>query len=226
MAIPFLADIQLSGNQIFGLRLEVLAADPTGPDLYEGRLWFNSTHNLVKYYDGGTVIPLGIGVESISDLGPPTADVSWAGFKITNLANPTSAQDAATQDYVLAQIAALVDSSPGVLDTLNELAAALGDDANFSTTMTTALAALDTRLDALEATPALTRKVAFNVGNGVNLAHVLTHNLNTRDVQVEVYDATTFEKVFVATVHTTVNTVTVTFTTVVANNAYRATVIG
>lgn len=38
-------------------------------------------------------------------------------------------------------IAALVDSSPGTLDTLNELAAALGDDANFATTVTNALAA-------------------------------------------------------------------------------------
>ncbi|CDG54578.1 hypothetical protein HALA3H3_790057 [Halomonas sp. A3H3] len=39
-----------------------------------------------------------------------------------------------------AAIAALVDSSPGALDTLNELAAALGDDPNFSTTMLNALA--------------------------------------------------------------------------------------
>lgn len=37
-------------------------------------------------------------------------------------------------------IAALIDSSPGTLDTLNELAAALGDDANFASTVTTALA--------------------------------------------------------------------------------------
>lgn len=35
--------------------------------------------------------------------------------------------------------AALVDSAPGTLDTLNELAAALGDDANFATTINTAL---------------------------------------------------------------------------------------
>jgi hypothetical protein len=39
-----------------------------------------------------------------------------------------------------AAIAALVNSSPAALDTLNELAAALGNDANFATTMTTALA--------------------------------------------------------------------------------------
>lgn len=39
-----------------------------------------------------------------------------------------------------AAVAALVASSPAALDTLNELAAALGNDANFATTMTTALA--------------------------------------------------------------------------------------
>lgn len=39
-----------------------------------------------------------------------------------------------------AELTALVDAAPGALDTLNELAAALGDDANFAATMTTALA--------------------------------------------------------------------------------------
>jgi len=43
--------------------------------------------------------------------------------------------------YVTNAIAALVDSAPTTLDTLNELAAALGDDANFATTVTNELAA-------------------------------------------------------------------------------------
>jgi len=46
----------------------------------------------------------------------------------------------ATQSDVTAAINALVDSAPGTLDTLNELAAALGDDANFASTVTTSLA--------------------------------------------------------------------------------------
>lgn len=41
--------------------------------------------------------------------------------------------------YVDAEVAGVVDSAPGTLDTLNELAAALGDDANFATTTSTAL---------------------------------------------------------------------------------------
>ena len=55
-----------------------------------------------------------------------------------------SATAVATQQsikaYVDAQVTATVDSAPGALDTLNELAAALGDDANFSTTVTNSIA--------------------------------------------------------------------------------------
>ena len=46
----------------------------------------------------------------------------------------------ATQSYVQTQITGLVDSAPAALDTLNELAAAINDDANFSTTITNSLA--------------------------------------------------------------------------------------
>ena len=57
--------------------------------------------------------------------------------------------------YVDTELANLVDSSPAALNTLNELAAALGDDANFSTTMTTALGnrlRVDTASQGLSAT--------------------------------------------------------------------------
>ena len=43
----------------------------------------------------------------------------------------------ATETYVNNKVAGLIDSAPSTLDTLNELAAALGDDPNFATTITT-----------------------------------------------------------------------------------------
>ena len=46
----------------------------------------------------------------------------------------------ATTAYVTTALANMVDSAPSTLDTLNELAAALGDDANFSTTVTNNIA--------------------------------------------------------------------------------------
>ena len=64
----------------------------------------------------------------------------------------TNNQQLATTAFVKAALAALVASSPAALDTLNELAAALGNDPNFATTMTNALAnkqPLDNTLTAL-----------------------------------------------------------------------------
>jgi hypothetical protein len=46
----------------------------------------------------------------------------------------------ATQQYVNTAISNLVDGAPALLDTLNEIAAAIGDDSNFVTTITNALA--------------------------------------------------------------------------------------
>ena len=67
-----------------------------------------------------------------------TLDVT--GTTIANVTDPVSAQDAATKNYVDTEISSLVDAAPGTLDTLNELAAALGDDPNFSTTITNSIA--------------------------------------------------------------------------------------
>lgn len=64
--------------------------------------------------------------------GTPTAPTAMAG---------TATAQIATTSFVAAAIAALVNSSPTALDTLKELADALGDDANFAATVTTALAA-------------------------------------------------------------------------------------
>lgn len=63
--------------------------------------------------------------------GKPTAPTAAQTSNDTQLANTA---------FVKAALAALVDSSPAALDTLNELAAALGDDPNFAATMTAELA--------------------------------------------------------------------------------------
>ena len=63
--------------------------------------------------------------------GTPTAPTAAAGTNTTQLA---------TTAFVAAAIGALIDAAPGAMDTLNELAAALGDDPNFATTVTNALA--------------------------------------------------------------------------------------
>jgi len=70
-----------------------------------------------------------------SKIATPTADVSYGGYKITNLGTPTVNTDASTKAYVDTSIANLIAGAPTTLDTLDEIAAALADTANFSDTV-------------------------------------------------------------------------------------------
>lgn len=74
------------------------------------------------------------------NLGDVQLSANNGGLAVTSNSGGGSTASFATQDYVTTQITNLVDSAPGALDTLNELAAALGDDANFATTVTNSLA--------------------------------------------------------------------------------------
>ena len=73
--------------------------------------------------------------------GTMSGAIAMGTSKITGLGDPTADQDAATKVYVDTSISNVIDAAPAALDTLNELAAALGDDANFSTTVTNSIAA-------------------------------------------------------------------------------------
>jgi len=69
----------------------------------------------------------------------PATAIPSASTATTQAASDNSTKIATTA-YVTTAIGNLVDSAPGALNTLNELAAALGDDASFSSTVTTQLA--------------------------------------------------------------------------------------
>ena len=87
--------------------------------------------------------------------GNPTTSTQSASDNSTKIA---------TTAYVTTALANLSDSAPSTLNTLNELAAALGDDANFSTTVTNSIAA-----KAPLASPTLTGTPKINVGTNKNI---------------------------------------------------------
>lgn len=83
-----------------------------------------------------------------------------------------------------------------------------------------------TGLETALTTDGYTRKYSTSVGNAAATSFAVTHNFNTRDVVVNVYDNATYDTVEVDVVRTDVNTVTVSFTVAPASNAYRVVVIG
>ena len=89
---------------------------------------------------------------------------------LTTASTGTNTTAPATTAFVQQEISALVDSSPDALNTLNELAAALGDDANFSTTVTNSIAT-----KAPLATPQFTNRVGIGVGAHATAALNITN---------------------------------------------------
>ncbi|RXG87647.1 hypothetical protein [Bradyrhizobium vignae] len=98
--------------------------------------------------------------------GVPTAPTPAAGVNTTQIATMEALQTA---------IANLVASAPGTLDTLNEIATALGDDPNFSATIT---ASLGNRLR-IDAAQGLTSGQQAQGRSNLGLGTVATLNVGT-----------------------------------------------
>ncbi|HFP2841688.1 TPA: phage tail protein [Escherichia coli] len=107
----------------------------------------------------------------------PLNSPALTGTPTTPTARQTNNTQIASTAFVMAAIAALVDSSPDALNTLNELAAALGNDPNFATTMTNALAGKqpkDATLTALAGLATAADKFPYFTGNDVASLATLT----------------------------------------------------
>ena len=156
------------GGGAGGGSISVSLTPPTSPA--SGDLWYSPNHaRTFIYYDESVVgygtdaywidaapfhIPQGNSVPGISTTGTSTfnnlsvSGVVTATSYYGNGANLTGITESqitdlgtyATVSYVNSEVAGIVSAAPATLDTLNELAAALNDDANFATTVTNQLA--------------------------------------------------------------------------------------
>ena len=161
-------------------------------DLSEGtNLYYTDTRVQTKLGDvSGHIIPdtdvaydLGSSTHKFRDLYLSGNSIILGGITLTEssgslLVTPTaggSNNTFATETFVNTAIANLVDTAPTTLDTLNELAAALGDDANFSTTITNSIATkLATADFNTTADSWLTTKSTTNLSEGTNLYYTDT----------------------------------------------------
>ena len=131
--------LPLSGGTLTGLL--TLSGAPT-----------NALHAATKSYVDSAVTS-GTGGLDTDDISEGSSNLYYTDARVSALLGGSGGTTYATQTYVDTAeadantytdtaIANLVDTAPATLDTLNELAAALGDDANFSTTITNQIAAL------------------------------------------------------------------------------------
>lgn len=116
-------------------------------------------------------VPTGTTFNSPNLTGVPVAPTAAGGTNTTQLA---------TTEFVRGEIANLVASSPSTLDTLDELANALGDDPNFATTVTNSLAT-----KAPLASPALTgTPTAPTAATGTNTTQISTTQFVQQELAV------------------------------------------
>lgn len=146
------------------------------------------------------------------------AQLDTAAADARNRANHTGTQTASTISDFAAQVNALIEqvvgAAPEALDTLQELAAALGDDPNYAATVSAALADLDGRLDVVEGGGA--RSLSQLVGDGVASTFTVTHGwalANKNLVRVEIVEVASGETVLASVARPDANSVTVTFGT-------------
>ena len=94
-------------------------------------------------YIGGIEAEGAVSVGSLTVGGNPVAAVDNTALgDVANPSDSVAASQSATKNYVDAQVAAVIDAAPETLNTLNELAAALGDDDNIAATVTTNTASI------------------------------------------------------------------------------------
>ena len=146
--LDFRAD-DASGNESTFARIGVTALDVTNAT-EDAKIEFTAVANdtftpSFSITGAGVDVTGNITVSGTVD-GVDIAGIGVAGGVIASATTATtqSASDnstkVATTAYVETAVSNLVDSAPGALNTLNELAAAMGDDANFSTTVTNSIA--------------------------------------------------------------------------------------
>ncbi len=207
--IRFLDAIGLGNNRITSM------ADPVDPTDAANRQW------VIARVAADLASAGGLDAEGVQDI----VGAMFAGTGITATYNDATGiialavtdspllQGSTKAQIVSDAISGVVASAPATLDTLNELAAALGNDPNFATSITTALAARNQTF----ATTLSTSATSYTV----------THNLNSRDVTVQIYETSgNYEQVWATVRRATLTTVTIGFATAPTANLYRVVVQG
>lgn len=170
--------------------------------------------------NNGKILMAGATAGSLNWTTPTISSVNGLQAALDAKETPSEAQAKATtalndaKSYTDTAISNLVATAPGTLDTLNELASALGNDPNFATTITNLIAER-------------AKKVVASIGDGVATTFVVTHNLNTQDADVSLREtAAPYAKVYTDVEFTSANTLTVKFAAAPTASQFSITIVG
>ena len=155
-------DVTMGGNTVTGLAAPSASSDATT------KTYVDTADALKLNLAGGTM----------------SGDLAMGSNKVTGVGTPTAATDAANKAYVDAEVSAVIDAAPGALDTLNELAAAINDDANFSTTITNSIS---TKLPLAGGT--MSGDISLGANKATSTATPATDDTLTRKGYVDTQDA-------------------------------------
>lgn len=183
------ADLRLAADDILDGRLDIIEGADTvvgsvAKALKDAKAYTDSEiSDEVTARDAAIAVEAGLREDADDALDARLDIVQGDDSTVGSIAK--SLKDA--KDYTDSSISSLVNGAPALLDTLKELADALGGDENFAVTIAGQISALDGRLDTLEGADTVTGSVLWGVKQAKDYADdLMTQEVIDRDAAIAV----------------------------------------
>lgn len=198
MAKNILVNLDLNGNQLLNVTAQVLATAPSVKK--EGQFYYNSTNKRLEYYNGEEWVVLTTSTPNVSD--------EHINQLIETKVNSAKQELKTYSDKVKTD---LLNSAGEDYDTFKEIEEIIKSNA-----------------ESLSQIQNVTKKYVEEIGDGVALEHTVTHNLNSRDVIVQLRTSNApYEQVIADIEHTDENNVKIkTASPITSENKITVIIIG